>query len=72
MSEPERPSSDDENACPMPESGCDSPSLSEVRTSEDPLVPASSDWMTELIEPIVPIRPQKVPSRPRKTSRPIR
>jgi hypothetical protein len=32
--------------------------------------PTSSDWMVSPIEPIVCSRPQKVPSRPRKTSKP--
>jgi len=56
----------------MPVSGAERPCLRAVRISFAVPPPASSDWMTVLIEPIVPSRPQKVPSRPRKTRRPIR
>ena len=72
MSEPDRPNSEDEKAVPMPASGAASPVLSASSMEEASPAPGSSAWMVSLIEPIVLSRPQKVPSRPRKTSRPTR
>ncbi|MNY43418.1 hypothetical protein D3C86_1783760 [compost metagenome] len=56
----------------MPASGAVRPALSELRISLLSPALGSSDWMTLLMAPMVPIRPQKVPSRPRNTSRPTR
>src|SRR5262249_13061310 len=65
-----RPNSEAENAIPMPPSGAASPSLSDSN-----MAPASPPGLRLLItlpiEPMVSIRPQNVPSRPRNTSRAV-
>src|SRR5215470_17555561 len=59
-----------ENAMPMPPSGAASPSLSDSN-----MAPASPPGLRLLItlpiEPMVSIKPQNVPSRPRNTSRAV-
>ena len=56
----------------MPASGAASPDFSASSTSDASPEPGSSAWMVWPIELIVASRPQKVPSRPRNTSRPVR
>ena len=55
---------------PMPLSGAASPSF-RVSNSEPESPPTFSPSITLPTEPTVSIRPQKVPSRPRKTSKPV-
>ena len=64
--------SDEEKAVPMPESGAVRPVFNALRTSLASPDPGSSVAIVSRIEPIVASRPQKVPSRPRNTSNPIR
>ena len=54
---------------PMPPSGAASPSFS-VSNSDPASPPTFNPSITLPTEPTVSIRPQKVPSRPRKTSKP--
>ena len=68
--EPARPNSEDENEMPMPASGAASPSFRvSNRAPESP--PTFKPSITLPTEPTVSIRPQKVPSRPRNTSKPV-
>jgi hypothetical protein len=55
---------------PMPLSGAAKPSRSEskIDPASPPTLSPSITWPTE---PTVSIRPQKVPSRPKNTSRPV-
>ena len=72
MSEPARPISEAEKAVPMPRSGAARLFFSSSNTS------TLSDWRVSSEEIALPTdcmvssRPQKVPRRPRKTSRPTR
>ena len=70
MSDPDNPSSEDENAVPMPASGAERPAFKSLKswTLSDAFVSSVSiarptDW-------IVSSKPQNVPSRPRNTSSP--
>ncbi len=56
---------------PMPPRGSARPRFISSNT-EPSSPPAESEEMTLLTEVTVSIRPQKVPSRPRKTRRPVR
>jgi hypothetical protein len=55
----------------MPDSGAFSPALRSSMTVIMSPPPAVSPPITSPIERTVPSRPQKVPSRPRKTSNPM-
>ena len=69
-SEPARPNSDDENEMPMPLSGAARPSRSESNVAlASP--PTFRLLITAPTEPTVSIKPQNVPSRPRKISSPV-
>ena len=70
MSEPARPNSEEENEIPMPLSGAARPSLSasKVAPASPPTLSPSKTLPTD---ETVSIRPQKVPSRPRKISSPV-
>ncbi len=71
-SEPARPKSEELKAVPMPESGLDRPDL---RSSNMIAGSAVTPLRPAIVSPTaltVFSRPQKVPSRPRKISRPIR
>ena len=69
-SEPASPNSEDENEMPMPLSGAASPSrsVSNVALASPPTFRL---LITPPTEVTVSIRPQKVPSRPRKISSPV-
>ena len=70
MSEPARPNSDDEKEMPMPLSGAAKPSFRE--SNIEPRIAGTFEILDHLpTELTVSIRPQKVPSRPRKTSSPV-
>ena len=61
-----------ERRCPCRSSGAARPLFSSSNIAPASAADAIESWMTLPTEPTVSIRPQKVPSRPRKTSRPAR
>ncbi len=71
-SEPERPNIDELKAVPMPDSGWVRPCLSWVKSAAGSPVPTERLATAAPTELTVPSSPQKVPSSPRKTIRPIR
>ncbi len=60
-----------ENAVPMPRNGCARPDFSCSNSALMSPEPTDMPVMTSLTERTVSSRPQKVPSRPRKMSRPV-
>ena len=62
---------EEENATPMPRSGCARPDLSWLNRAFRSPCPTDIELITSATEPIVRISPQKVPSRPRKIRSPV-
>ncbi len=70
MSEPARPSSEDENAVPMPFSGAARPAFRSENMVTLLVSPVLMESMAPPTDWMVSSKPQKVPSRPRNTKRP--
>ena len=63
---------EEEKATDMPRSGCASPDFSWLNSWLMSPEPTDMSAITSATEPIVSSSPQKVPSRPRKISSPVR